>query len=578
MAATAAATTHPSLMDRIATVLPILTWARTYNKAWLRPDLIAGLTVAAFAVPEDMAYASLAGLAPQHGLYASLVSLLVYAAVGTSRQLSYGVTSALSIMVAGSLGVMAFSDPNEYLAAAGFVALVSGAMGFVAWLFRLGFIANFVSESVLTGFSAGAALYIGSSQLAKLFGIEGVQGNFFVRVWNVLSNLGETNGWTLGLGLGCLAALLVLEERLPKLPGALLVVIVAIAILWTSDLEERGVEVAGSIPSGLPTPALPTVASGDIGPLVSLGFGVFLLSYVEGIGVAKTFAARYKEKIDPNQELFANGATNMAAGFMQGYSVGGSMSRSAVNDSAGAKTPAAGAFAAIILGVVLLFLTGPFSHLPETTLAAIVFVAVRRLIDVPAIRRLWRVSRGEFLAASATFMGVLLLGMLEGIIIGVLVSFLVLLKRVSMPHTSTLGLRPGTNDFVDTVRTPEAEVDPEVLVFRANAGWFYANAPLIKDDLMRDIDALETPPKLVVIDMATAPLVDLGAVETLGDIKEDLDDRGIDLRLAGVYGEVDTLITQAGVNQRLGEVVPNEGIDEALHRWRTERQPTAAQP
>ncbi|MGN6484277.1 MAG: SulP family inorganic anion transporter, partial [Thermomicrobiales bacterium] len=439
---------HVSIGQRMRTVLPILTWGRTYPRRWLRADLVAGVTVAAFAIPEDMAYASMAGLQPQHGLYASLVSLLVYAAVGTSRQLAYGGTSALAIMLAGTLGAMTFTGPDQYLAAASLVAVLSGAMALVAWTLRLGFIANFVSESVLTGFSAGAALYIASSQLPKLFGIEGVQGNFFERVWNVLRHLGDTNGWSLGLGLLSLGLLLFLEARFHRLPTALIVVVAAILVSWSTGLEDKGVAVAGKIPGGLPTPALPAIPADQLPQLVSLAFGAFLLSYIEGIGAAKTFAARYRERIDSNQELFANGVANIGAGLFQGYTVGGSMSRSAVNDSAGSKTPLAGAIASAVVGLVLLFLTAPFSHLPETTLAAIVFVAVRGLVNIPNIRALWHTSRGEFLAAAAAFGGVLVFGMLEGIIIGVLVTFVTILMRLSKPETSVLGLRPGTTDFV----------------------------------------------------------------------------------------------------------------------------------
>ncbi len=458
--AAAASEQGSSIMERVARFIPILTWGRAYDKKWLQPDLLAGVTVAAFSVPENMAYASLAGLAPQYGMYASLLALIAYAVFGTSRQLSVGVTSALSIMVAGTLGGMAFANPDDYAAAAGFVAIAAGGIALLAGIFRLGFVVNFISESVLVGFSAGAALFIGSSQIAKLFGIEGVQGNFFERMWNVLKNLGDTNYWNLALGLVSIAALLFFEIKLPRLPGALIVVLAAIAVMWLSNLEDRGLKVAGAIPRGLPGPEIPTIDASDLSTLLGLAFGLFLLSYIEGIGAARTFATAHKYKIDANQELIANGAANISAGLFQGYNVGGSMSRSAVNDSGGAKSPAASLFAAIILAIVLLFLTKPFSYLPEATLAAVVLVAVKSLVKVPAIRRLWAVSRPDFLAALLTFLGVLTFGMLEGIIIGVLFTFLTLLKRVSMPQTSLLGRKPNTSEFVDVTRNPDAEVVP----------------------------------------------------------------------------------------------------------------------
>ncbi len=568
MAEAVASNGRAPILRRVGSVFPILSWARTYDRRWLRPDLVAGVTVAAFAIPEDMAYASLAGLQPQHALYANLVALLVYAAMGTSRQLSYSVTSALSIMVAGTLGTMAFSSPDQYAAAAAMVAILSGIMALLAGLFRIGFIVNFVSESVLTGFSAGAALYIAASQVSKLFGISGVQGNFFERIWNVLRNIGDTNGWTLAVGAMSMAALLALERAFPRLPTSLIVTIIAIAVMWTSNLEDRGIEVAGSIPGGLPTPAWPSIASDQLNTLVVLAFGAFLLSYVEGVGAARTFAIRHKYHIDSNQELFANGGANLAAGMLQGYNVGGSMSRSAVNESAGSRTPMSSLFAAVVLALVLLFLTEPFSHLPETTLAAIVIVAVKGLIDIPGLKRLFDISRAEFLAALLTMLGVLTFGMLGGIIIGVLVSFLTVLKRVSLPRISLLGLNPGTSDFVDVNHNPDAQVFPDIAVFRPDTGLFYGNIPVIKDELAKAIEQREEPPRLVVVDLASAPMVDLETVDTLGEIADDLDGKEIDLRLANVHTGVHDLLVKAGFTDRHGAVAPHENIAEVIASWR----------
>jgi MFS superfamily sulfate permease-like transporter len=312
---------------------------------------------------------------------------------------------------------------------------------------------------------------------------------------------------------------------------------------------------------------------------VGLGFGCFLLSYIEGVGAARTFATRHKYQLDANQELIANGVANLSAGVMQGYNVGGSMSRSAVNDAAGAKTPAASLVAAIILAVVLLFLTGPFSYLPETTLAAIVLVAVRGLVNVPAIVRLFNISRPDFLAAALTFLGVLVFGMLEGIIIGVLFSFLVLLQQVSMPHTALLGRVPGTADFVDVARHPNTESMPDVLVFRADAGLFYANAPRVKDDLLAAVDRLKSPPSLVVLDLASTPLVDLGAAETLVEIREELTERAIDVRLANVHGEVRDLLERTGEAAKLGGAPTYASVSEVVTQWRTETShPRATEP
>lgn len=545
---------------KMHSLVPSLGWIRTYNTRLIRADLLAGVTVAAIAVPEDMAYAAMAGLPPQIGLYASMISLLIYALLGTSSKLSYGPTSALSIMVAGSLGAMGFVDTEQYIQAASFVAISAGAMALVAWILKLGIISNFVSETVLVGFSAGAALFIGSSQLPKLFRIEGVSGNFFERIRNVIIHLGDTHLLTLAVGAGCLLLLVFLEARYKKLPVPLIVVILAILVAWLGGLEERGLEVAGQIEQGLPGFSIPFAPEGHVMSLLGLAFGVFLLSYVEGIGIARTLADR-DERIDADQELFANGIANVGSGLFRGYAVGGSMSRSAVNASAGARTPAAGAISAALIVVVLLFLTAPFQVLPEATLAAVVLVAVRHLFKEAAIRRIWETDRREFIAVAATFLGVLVFGMLEGILIGVGVTFLLLLTRVSRPHISTVGKLDGAEDFVDVIRNPQATAYPGVLVMRAYAGLFYANAPIIRDAIMREVNTLIATPNLVVLDMSTAPLIDLGAISMLSEIRHELGSIGIEFRLANTYAETARAINTSAPQLN---VIPNTSIREVV--------------
>jgi high affinity sulfate transporter 1 len=549
----------------LSNVVPILGWIRTYEwSSWLRLDVLAGLTIAAFSVPESMAYASLAGLRPEHGLYASMAALLVYAIFGTSRQLSVGVTSALSIMVAGTVGGMALAGPDEYLAAAQVTAVFAGLIAILAGLFKLGFIVNFISETVLKGFSAGAALFIASSQLSKLFGIEGVQGNFFERVRNVIEHIEDTNGWTLGLGVASLIALLLFEEKLPKLPGSLIVVLAAIALMYVSDLEDRGISVAGDIPSGLPSLGISDLPSGHYSELIGLAFGIFLLSYVEGIGVARTFAAKYKEKVDANQELYANGAINIASGFASGLPVGGSMSRSAVSESAGGKTPLAGGVAAILLAIVLLFLTALFSELPETTLAAVVLVAVKGLIDIPALKRIFDLSKPEFLAAMLTLGGVLTFGMLEGIVIGAGFSLLFLAYRASRPRVDVLGRIPGADALGSAIRHPEYEQVPGVLITRVDGGIFYANVDTVQERILDLMDEQDPPVQRVIFDFDNVPSIDLAGVEMLKDLREKLDDRGATLTLAGTTGPVRDVLRSAGLDDLAGPTMHHATVEEVI--------------
>lgn len=548
----------------LSSVVPFLSWIRTYDRGnWLRPDVLAGVTVAAFSVPESMAYAGLAGLSPEHGLYASMIALLVYMFFGTSRQMSVGTTSALAIMVAGTLGALSLK-PDEYLAAAQLTAVVAGGLAILAGLFKLGFIVNFISESVLKGFSAGAALYIASSQLSKLFGIEGVQGNFFQRVWNVVKNISDTNYWTLGLGIASIVALIALERFVPALPGSLIVVLASIGLMYVTDLQDKGVKVAGEFPSGLPGLGITGLPSGHFSDIVGLAFGCFLLSYVEGIGVAKTFAARHKQPVDANQELYANGAINIASGLFKGFPVGGSMSRSAVNEAGGAKTPLAGGVAALILGVVLLFLTGVFAKLPEATLAAVVLVAVRSLIDIPALKRIYRLNRGEFAAAMLTGGGVLTFGMLEGIVIGAGFSLLLLAYRASKPRVDVLGRVPGTDVFASVVQHPDYETIPGTLIVRIDGGIFYANADAVKNRIEQLVATASPPVRRLVLDLDNVSGLDIAAMDMISELEETAEQNGATLELAGATASVRDLLTQDGLDPLLVRPTGPSTVDEAL--------------
>ncbi len=561
-----ATSTEPSKQSRITSVVPFLGWIRTYDTGkLLRLDLLAGITVAAFSVPESMAYAGLAGLSPANGLYASMAALFVYTFFGSSRQLSVGTTSALSIMIAGTLGALAL-DPDQYLAAAQLTAVFAGVIAIAAGLLKLGFIVNFISGSVLKGFSAGAAFFIGSSQIAKLFGIPGVQGNFFARIENVLRNLDETNGWTLALGVASIVLLLALGKYLPALPGSLIVVLLSIGVMSVTDLQEKGVAVAGNIPAGLPSLGISNIPTDHLSDIVGLAVGCFLLSYISGIGAAKTFAAKHKQPVDANQELYANGAMNIASGFVQGFPVGGSMSRSAVNDAGGAQTPLAGGIAAVILGLVLLFLTGLFAKLPETVLAAVVLVAVRGLVDIPALKRIYRLSTPEFAAAALTALGVLTFGMLQGIIIGAGVSLLLLAYRASKPRIDTLGRVPGTDNFASIARHPEFETIPGTLVVRVDGGIFYANTDAVKDRIAELIAAAGSPVERIILDLNDVPGLDLAALDMLSSLESTAKDAGYAFELVGATQGVRDVLRKDGLGDLLAEPTGPTTVGDVLNR------------
>jgi MFS superfamily sulfate permease-like transporter len=312
--------------------------------------------------------------------------------------------------------------------------------------------------------------------------------------------------------------------------------------------------------------------------IFGLAFGCFLLSYVEGISVARTFAVKHKDKVDANQELFANGAINLGAGLFRGFPVGGSMSRSAVNESAGSKTPLAGGFAAIIIGVVLLVLTAPFEKLPEATLAAIVLVAIRSLVNIPAIKRLWRLSRIEFAAAATTFAGVLCFDLLSGVLIGAAFSILVMIGRISKPHVATLGRIANTNQFADVARHPENEQIPSIRIIRVDDDIFYANTDAVKTALTDGVEATDPPTSLVVLDLASTPFLDLAGIDMLSEAADDLNGHGTALWVAGATGEVRDALRKAGVGDKLGPLGPGDSVAQVIQAWQQRGAPAPVVP
>lgn len=546
-------------------VFPILDWASDYEREWLRLDVVAGITVAASVIPEGLAYASLANLPPETGLYAGLLATIVYLFLGTSRQLIVGPTSALAILLASSLAGVASGSSASYASLVATTTVLVGAVAVLAWLLRLGFLVNFISDSVLIGFSAGAALYIISTQLGDLFGIEGASGEFYERVWYVATHLGEANEVTVAVGLGGIALFLLGKRLVPRGPNALVVVLLSIVAATVFGLSGHGVDLVGAVPSGLPEPSAPSAVSiGTLQSLVPIAVALFLLSYVQGIGAVETFARKHDYRADPEQELFATGAANVAAGLGSGFVVGGSMSRSALNDSVGGRTPLVSAVVAFVLLVVLLFFTGVFTNLPRATLAAVVIVAVEELIDVDALRRLYRVNVGEFAVAATALLGVLVLGMLWGIFLGIALSLSIAIGRSSDPHTEILGRMPGTDHYLPVDRHPQARVEPGVLVYRVDAELFYANASRIREDLVDRIDDRDEAVEIVVFDLSSSPTIDLSAAEALAHLRDTLDDRGIDLRFAGADHEVIDRIEAAGLDTIADEMEEGQAIADVV--------------
>ncbi len=534
---------------------------RGYRPAWLRSDVLAGLTVWAVLVPESLAYATIAGVPPVVGLYAAVPALLLYAALGSSRHLVVGPMSATAALSAGTVATFAAGGSDRYVALTTVLAVVTGVLAVLAGLCRLGFLASFISEPVLKGFIVGLALTIIVGQLPKLFGVPKGEGDFFEQAWTLLSRLGESNGATVVVGVLSLAVVLGLKRWLPILPGSLIAVLLGIAAVAVLDLEAKGVAIVGQIESGLPALGLPAGTSGrDYLQLVGPAVGLLLVGFAEGLGAAKTYAARAGYDIDANRELLGMGGANLGSGLAGGMVVNGSLSKTAVNGGAGAKSQVSGLVVAALTIVTLLFLTGLFEQLPEATLAAVVIAAVVELVDIPALRRLYAVwtgqlgriygrvgARADFAAAVAAMLGVLVFDTLPGLVIGIAVSMLLLLYRSSRPNVVRLvdtadpgGAGGGV--WVDVSRHPGWTADPEIVVVRVEAGLFFANA----DHVKARIRALcEPTTRAVVLDAVTTPFVDVTAAKMLGELERDLSRGGVRLLVARDVGQVRDVLRQA---------------------------------
>jgi len=558
-------------MKKISSYIPVTEWARSYNKEFLRPDVIAGITVGAFTIPEVIAFVSLAGLPPEVGLYSAMIGLLVYMILGSSRQLSIGPTSTLSILVGATLGSLMIVNSGQYALIASIVAVAAGGLAILSWVFRIGFIVKFISKTVLTGFLAGIALFIASGQLPKLFGIPGSSGNFFERIYYLLMHIDQTNLITLAIGVGGIVFLIIATNKFPKLPNTLFLVLGSIVLITLTNLTALGVNILGSIPSGLPALLIPNPSLIDVNTLLTLAATVFLVSYIEGFLFASEYAAKNKYKLDGNQELLALGVSNMAVGFFQGLPIGGSLSRTALNDETGAKTPLAGGVSALVIIFVLLFFTGLFYNLPEAILAAIVLFVIRSLVDIPHIRTIYRFSKIEFTIAMVTLFSVLILGALEGIVIGVLLSVIGLLKNMYNPHIAILGRIPGTDQFLDIKRRPETEIISHTLIVRVDGSQIFLNTDSIKNTIIDLVDNEYKDTKLFVLDFEASSFIDYTGIEMLQDLYEELNQRGIKIKAANMHGPLRDFIRKTKLED---EIVDSEvclSIEECLERWESDK-------
>ncbi|MDP2287599.1 MAG: SulP family inorganic anion transporter [Actinomycetota bacterium] len=538
----------------------VLSSLRSYRPKTLRLDLVAGVSVWAVLVPESLAYATIAGVPPVVGLYAAIPALILYAIFGSSRILVVATMSATAALSASIVADFAAPSGQDFIAITAALAIVTGILGIAAGLARLGFLANFISEPVLKGFIVGLALTIIAGQLPELFGVTKESGNFFQEIAGLIGNLPSTNSATLAVGLVSLTVVLGFRRWLPLLPGSLAAVVLGILATTLLDLPAKGVEVVGPISAGLPSVGLPDgLGFEDYLALGLAAAGVLLLGFVEGLGPAKTYAARDGYDVDANRELIGLGAANLGAGLTSGMVVNGSLSKSAVNANSGARTQLSGLTVAALTVITLLFLTGLFESLPEATLAAVVIAAVIELVDFPALARFYRVwtgalgqiygwaARADFIAATAALVGVLVFDTLPGLFIGITISVLLLVFRSSRPEVAALGrsIEPGgvQSMWVDTTRHPEILVRDDISVLRVESALFFANADNVRSAIRQHITEKTIG---VVLDLATTPAIDVTATEMLAQLAQELRGRGVRLVVAHGIGQVRDFLQRAG--------------------------------
>ena len=541
----------------LTSLIPILVWLPRYNRTWLAADILAGLTLWGLVVPEGMAYAGIAGLPPQAGLYTLVASLLVYALLGSSRHLSVGATSATAALIASTVVALGATsaDMATYSAYAAALVLVIGVIFLVAGVARLGWVTQFLSKPVMDGFVTGLALFVAVGQLNKLFGVEKGEGNVFQKIFAVIKQLPEANWVTFVVGASALALLFLLPRWNKKIPAGLVVLFGSIALSLALNLNANyGVAVAGVLPQGLPALALPKVSFDTVLEMILPAIGIFLLAYSEALGVAREFAEKHGYEVDPDQELNAHAITNLASGLFGGMIAAGGMSASAVKEGAGARTQIANLVAWGVTLVTLLFLTPLFTSLPEAVLAALIIHAVWHILTARKLEKIRLVSRTEFWLAALTLLGVLFIDVLQGMIIGLVASVLLILYQSSRPHISALGHVPGIpGAYTDLKRHPENIKVPGVLILRLDAPMYYANALTVRERIKALLADTQPPPRAVVWDSTGQDTVDITSAEVIKGLLVELKNKEIDFYVAEMHAPVREFSQRTGLLDMIGE-------------------------
>ncbi len=560
-------------MKKISTYLPIIEWGKSYGRETLKNDLVAAVIVTIMLIPQSLAYALLAGLPAESGLYASILPIIFYSVFGTSRALAVGPVAVVSLMTAAAVGDVATSGTAGYAVAALTLAGLSGLFLLLLGFFRLGFLANFLSHPVIAGFITASGVLIAASQMKHVLGISAHGHTLPYILGDLTVNITNTNWITLIIGVLATGFLFWVRKGLKPLllskgvnpatadiiakAGPVAAVVVTTAAVWLLHLDGAGVKIVGAVPQSLPPFTLPDFSPDLLSKLLMPAILISIIGFVESISVAQTLAAKKRQRVDPNQELIGLGAANIAAAFTGGYPVTGGFSRSVVNFDAGAETPAAGAFTAVGLAIAALFLTPLIYYLPKATLAATIIVAVLSLVDLSILKKTWKYSKADFVAVFSTIIMTLLFGVELGVSTGVALSVLIHLYKSSRPHIAVVGRVPGTEHFRNVNRY-EVETDPEILSLRIDESLYFANARYLEDTIY---DAVAEQPMLkhVILQCSAVNEIDFSALESLETINERLLASGVRLHLSEVKGPVmDSLSKDHFLKQLSGHVFLNQ--------------------
>ena len=553
---------RPALLQRIS---PVTGHLQGYPKRFLRPDAIAGLTVAALAIPSGMAYAEVAGLPAVAGLYALLLPAVAYALFGSSRQLVVGPEASLAVLVAAAIAPMAGGDPTLYAELAAMLALLTGAAYAIAFIARLGWIADYFSRAVLVGYIHGIVIVLLVGQLGKLLGLSISATEPIPQISEILQEISQTSLATLAVSGIAIASLVVLRRFAPKLPAPLIVVIGGIAASAAFSLADHGVTTVGNIPAGLPNLAFPSVGLDNVAKLIPVAVGLFLVGYADGVLTARSFAGQHGQSIRANQEMLALGAANAAAGLTQAFPVGASGSRTAVSDQSGGKTQLVGIVSALTIAIVLLFLTGPVAQLPKAVLGAVIVVAALGLVDIGEWRALYAAGRAEVAIAAVTLFGVVVVGVLWGLIVAVALTIIHATSRSAKPHDAVVGWVPRLGRYADASTHRSAQLTPAVLVYRLDDRLFFANANYVRGRILEALDGATTQTHWLVLDAEGIPSVDSTGTGMLEQLLEQLAAKDIQMAVARAKEPLLDALTASGLTDRIGDsnIYPN--VEAAVH-------------